>query len=146
MDTLLIWVDSITPSKPTIVGQDTLHFQKSLAWSCVHWSHRSEFPESLVSDSKFWDSRLKTQIRTRIRPRYFSIQSLGIGIEVQGIADLKEENVIIYGFLKGKKQNRTQNSKTLGSGLGLGIGLGIRIATSLYTGSRTPNRTRNSDL
>ena len=53
---------------------------------------------------------------------------LGIGLDIsvfrvsdsdseskfQGIADLKEENVLIYGFLKGKKQNRTRNSETLG--------------------------------
>ena len=97
-----------------------------MAKFCLERGHYTpEFPESLVSDSKFRDSQWKTRNRTRIGPRYFSIQSLGIGIE----ADLKEENVIIYGFLRGKKQNLTRNSKTLGSRLG--IGLGIEITSSL---------------
>ena len=70
----------------------------------------------------------------------------------QGIADLKEENVIIYGFLKGNKQNQTRNSETLGSGLGIGLGIGIASSLCSVSDSESDSefwpiksQTRNRD-
>ena len=86
----------------------------------------SEFPESLVSDSKFRDSQWKTRNRTRIGPRYFSIQSLGI--EVPRYSRLKGRKCLYlwqmaFFIWREKAEKRESDSKfeTLGSGLGIGV-------------------------
>ena len=91
----------------------------------------TEFPESLVSDSKCRDSRLKTRNRTRfgLDISVFPVSDSESESKLQDIAHIKGVFISIYGFFKGKKENQTRNSETLGSGLGIGLGIGI--ATSI---------------
>ena len=123
----------------------------------------SEFPESLVSDSKFRDSRLKTRNRTRTRPRYFSIQSLGLGIEVPRHSRLKGRKCPYLWLFEGKKaesdskfrdsrlrtRNRSRNRNRFFTMqcLGLGIGLGILTYKVSVSVSGLENRdSGNSDV
>ena len=120
----------------------------------------SEFPESLVSDSKCRDSRLKTRNRTRIRPRYFSFQSLGlgIGIEVPRYSRLKGGKCHYLWLFEGKQaesdskfrdsrfrtRNRSRNRNRFFTMQGLGLGIGLGILTYRVSDSESGLENRDS--
>ena len=97
------------------------------------------------------DSRLKTRNRPRIRPRYFSIQSLGLGlgIEVPRYSRLKGRKCHYLWLFEGKKaesdskfrdspfrtQNRSQNWDRIFTMQCLGFGLRILTYSQKMTAS-----------
>ena len=122
----------------------------------------SEFPESLVSDSNFRDSRLKTRNRTRIRPRYFSFQSLGlgIGIEVPRYSRLKGGKCHYLWLFEGKQaesdskfrdsrfrtRNRSRNRNRFFTMQCLGLGIGLGILTYKVSDSESGLENRDSKI
>ena len=123
----------------------------------------SEFSEPLVSDLRFQDSQLKTRNRTWIWPRYFSIQSLGLGIKVPRYSRLKGRKCHYFWLFEGKKaeldsklrasqfrtrnRSRDRNRFFTKQCLGLGIGLGILTYKVSDSESGLENwDSRNSDV
>ena len=77
--------------------------------------------------------KTRNQTRSGLHISVFTVSSSESKFQL--IAHLKGENVLIYGFLKGKKENWTRNSETLGSGLGIGIATSLCRVSDLESDS-----------
>ena len=116
--------------------------------ACAHQNFPSLSSRTRNSETLGW--RLGIGLGFGLDISVFRVSYSESKSKFQGKADFKEENVIIYGFLKGKKQNRTRNSETLGSGLGIGLGIGIASSLCNVSDSESEfwpikSQTRNRD-